>query len=318
MIGTLQLFSLTGMAFVALASLSVALLVRARRPALAEVAPIPRRRSLAWLAATPPLLTAAGLLACVLPSALAIASSHGDHCGHHEGHPHLCPWHPPAHTSLLGWGVLGAVAIWLMLRGAPHLVALWRGHRAANALLAQTTDAGSFRRIASPEPFAAAVGLLAPVVLVSRGLEEHVSPAELEAVLAHERGHVRRKDALVLCAARLLWSPLPAMLAGPLLSELAEACEEAADREAAQAVGDELIVADAILAVSRLRAVPLWGPVIGFEAHATARRVKRLMDPATGRTRWGGLAVLGLALLTLALAEPLHHGAETMLGVLAH
>jgi len=263
----------------------------------------------------------------MLPSAIAFATQAGDHCGHHDGHPHLCPWHLPDHGSVLGWVLLPACGAWVASRVQAPARAAATGAELASGLDRSVSDSVLGRRDApegevvvvdSSLVFAATVGLLRPRVFVSRGLRARLNPDEFRAVLAHEQGHARRRDALRLALVRSLWSLVPATLSGPLLTELSVACEEACDQEAAALVGDPLIVADAIVAVSRALGgdqLPL-SMSVGFGACATDRRVRRLLDPARGRSTLGLVSLTGAALLVLALAEPLHHATETFLGLL--
>lgn len=62
--------------------------------------------------------------------------------------------------------------------------------------------------VASDEPFSFAYGLVVPRVVVSEGLLSIVSPTELDAVLEHERYHVRNLDPLKVVLARVLPSAL--------------------------------------------------------------------------------------------------------------
>jgi hypothetical protein len=127
------------------------------------------------------------------------------------------------------------------------------------------------------------------------------------------------------CAARLLsWPHLPA-LRRALLAELALFSEQACDAEAARRVGDRLLVAEAILAVERLLAAraPVEAAALpAFGGSPVAERVRELLapertPPPAASTR--GLAAFGaLGVLTaLALADPLHHATEHLIGLLA-
>lgn len=85
----------------------------------------------------------------------------------------------------------------------------------------------------SDEPFSFAYGLVAPRVVVSRGLLDSAEPAELLAVVEHERYHVRRLDPLKVVVARAASTAyffLPALRG--LRRRYAAASELAADRRA--------------------------------------------------------------------------------------
>ena len=88
------------------------------------------------------------------------------------------------------------------------------------------------------EPYSFSYGSLTPRVVVSRGLLESVEPDELDAVLVHERYHVRNLDPLKVLIARTL--PV-AFFFLPVLRELQRRYvagrELAADRSAIRACG---------------------------------------------------------------------------------
>ncbi|MGH2556896.1 MAG: M56 family metallopeptidase, partial [Actinomycetota bacterium] len=88
------------------------------------------------------------------------------------------------------------------------------------------------------EPFSFAYGLLRPRVAISGALVEGASGAEVQAVLEHERYHVRNLDPLKVLLARSLASGffyLPALRG--LRSKYLAGRELAADRRAVDAVG---------------------------------------------------------------------------------
>ncbi len=88
------------------------------------------------------------------------------------------------------------------------------------------------------EPFAFTFGLGEPRVAVSRGLVEQLSPEELEAVMVHERYHVRARDPLKLVVARVAARTcffLPAV--GHLVARYLAGRELAADRRSRRDLG---------------------------------------------------------------------------------
>jgi Zn-dependent protease with chaperone function len=68
----------------------------------------------------------------------------------------------------------------------------------------RTGLAGRLVLVDCEEPFSFAYGALTPRVVVSRGLCEHTTPHELDAVLEHERYHVHNLDPLKVLLARSL------------------------------------------------------------------------------------------------------------------
>lgn len=122
-----------------------------------------------------------------------------------------------------------------------------------------------------------------PRVYIARELPQRLASDELEAVLAHEAEHVRRRDPLRLFWLRalarvLFW--LPAL--GRLADDLADEWEITADDAAART--HALPLASAILRMSGVSAQSL-DPAVGFHESALfARRVRRLAgeEPAIG------------------------------------
>src|SRR5262249_61529839 len=92
--------------------------------------------------------------------------------------------------------------------------------------------------VAGEEAFAVTYGVIRPRILVSTGLTTALTPAEIGAVLAHEREHLRHRDPLRRLAGRLFaaWAcylPAARWLAG----RAALRHELAADRAAAGRAG---------------------------------------------------------------------------------
>ncbi|WP_027945389.1 M56 family metallopeptidase [Amycolatopsis taiwanensis] len=105
------------------------------------------------------------------------------------------------------------------------------------------------RLVNTQEQVVVTTGLLRPTVVLSVGLVETLSRAELRAVLAHEHSHARRRDPLLV----LLGSVLAAHLwflpvARDLRSRAAREHELAADRHAATRCGRQAL-AGALLRV---------------------------------------------------------------------
>ena len=110
--------------------------------------------------------------------------------------------------------------------------------------------------VAGEEAFAVTYGLIRPRILVSTGLTTALTPAEIGAVLAHEREHLRHRDPLRLLAGRLLaaWAcclPAARWLAG----QAALRHELAADRAAAGRAGRG-VLAGALLKLASRPACP--------------------------------------------------------------
>jgi TonB family protein len=141
----------------------------------------------------------------------------------------------PAPVLLLGLWALGflAVALWWAVRAlrvralvrasVPHAAPLPRGASGPQVRMAP----------ALVEP--ALVGIFRPVLLLPQGIAEHLSAAQLDAVLAHELAHWRRRDNLTAAAHMLVeavfwFHPLVWWLGARLVDERERACDEAVVR----------------------------------------------------------------------------------------
>jgi len=103
----------------------------------------------------------------------------------------------------------------------------------------------------APQRFSFVYGALAPRVIVSRGLLQGLSTAELRAVLEHERYHVANLDPLKILVARVLTAAfvlLPAL--DSLHSRYVASRELAADRRALRVCGRN-VLARALMKVVR-------------------------------------------------------------------
>ena len=75
------------------------------------------------------------------------------------------------------------------------------------------------------------VGWVKPVLLVPEGIAERLTPRQLEAVLAHELCHVRRRDNLtsaihMIVEAMFWFHPLVWWIGARLVEERERACDE--------------------------------------------------------------------------------------------
>lgn len=159
-------------------------------------------------------------------------------------------------------------------------------------------------------PAAFTAGLIAPRIFVSTGLLQLLDEDELEAVLLHERSHLRHKDPAYLLLGRALSVACPF---APAVRELARrhqaAVELAADEEVAATQGQTLGLSSAILKLFRVQspylAVSPFTPVGDL-------RLTRLLDgevrlpPLSWRGQLQTAAAIGLlafpSILTYAFA----------------
>ena len=234
--------------------------------------------------------------------------------------------------------VLVALAAAALVLGSLAGLRVWRSLRATRAL------GGTLMRGARPVslpgldvpafavscdfPIVAVVGVLRPRLIVAESVLAACDRDHMRAIVAHERGHLRRRDNLV----RLLLTSTPDALSWSSLSRRLidawhEAAEDAADDDSA-AAGSEgrLLLAEALIRVARLApagARPLALPASAlFRGENVERRVRRLLDAprvatAPVRTLGGramtGAAVAGLGVLTLHFRHQLVERAVTLL-----
>lgn len=273
--------------------------------------PAALRADAAVCAALLPILTAGVLAISVAAPAFGLGA---DHCTAHGHHAHLCPWHGLPLTA--PWLFLGAAAWATGLARAARVV--WRVVRAerlasAMAEIGERGAAGVYV-IPTDVPLCHAVGALHPRIVVSRRLSETLPADQWMAAVAHEQGHVDRRDPR--------WSAILAMATGfapPSAlweDEWRRAAEEAADDVAASRI-DGATVARALVAVARLRLGV--APGLAFDGPGLERRVRRLLGAPMppGRARAGRYVAAMLVFAALAMAggrAHLHHGAEETWG----
>jgi len=155
--------------------------------------------------------------------------------------------------------------------------------------------------------FVAAAGFRHPRVVVSAGALTVLDDAELEASLAHERGHIARRHRWVLLFAQSA-SALARFIPGTRRAarELGFHIERDADQWAVRRSGDPLALASAICkAASTAFSKPA---LTTLGAGSATRRVAALIDPpARGCARGAAgvlAAVLGVWVVALAIALP--------------
>lgn len=325
---SLQLFLLAAVAFLVLGSFVAAVAARVFAARLARWEPRARHGALVLLAALPVLTAFSLLLSASLPSLIALVLPGLDHCPMHDDHhAHLCFVHLPKvgiHLPVLLALVFGLS--YLALRAMLALSATVRAMRVLSSLrrTGEHRDDLGITVVETHVPICCAAGLLRPRVLLSRGLLESLGDEERAVVLAHERAHVRRRDAFVASVVRALAVIHMPKTARWLVREVEIAAEQACDEEAAEGVGDRLAVASAILTVERAAqhaaARELDGLAVGFGECAVERRVEALLADPRPQVSLGPLVILlGLAALTvLALAGELHHLTESFLSAIAH
>lgn len=171
--------------------------------------------------------------------------------------------------------------------------------RTAEIRTAQNRSAGV---LDTDVPIAVAVPGRRGGVLVSRGLLGRLSPAELQVVFQHERSHLRHRHHRYLAVGALSAGVLPPL--GALNGRLRFALERWADEEAAEAVGDRVLVANTIARVALARSSSGTAPYPAFADSEVVARVEALLGTPPGKNLVTGPFVMaGTGLTTSGLAS---------------
>lgn len=204
--------------------------------------------------------------------------------------------------------VAGIVLVGL-LRPVLTLALSWRDSR----LLARTSrDAPELGVRVTPleTPWSACVGFLPSRVYVTEGLTSLLDADELEAVIAHESAHARRRDNLRLLLAQALFGPtitIPSAHAS--YRRLRGSLERAADERALQSESREGALASALVAAARkLRESSPAVEGRGLRARLAAKhrddfvaeRVRRAVEAGAGQRSAPRRAALLLSSAVLA------------------
>jgi Zn-dependent protease with chaperone function len=211
---------------------------------------------------------------------------------------------PAGLGALLLAGGAGRVA--LALRASARLRRQWR----APASVRMAGCPVEILRAETPFPVVALMGWFRPRLIVASRVFDACTPAEIEAVIAHELAHLASRDNL----RRTVLTVCPDVLAGSRTARAierawADATELAADDRAAHAgPRRRLDLASALVKVARL-AVDVAPPPLPssalFRGEPVADRVRRLLapqpeTPSSGRWMTSAWVVLG-TIITLAV-----------------
>lgn len=265
------------------------------------------------------------VLVCLLPSAFAGLNPAWDHCLEHRGHPHLCLAHGHWQPTLLGLVLIMGLTLGVTVPLVRFLWTYRKGRRSLASMLALGEPDQGFFRLRVAQPLAFTTGIVRPKICLSEGLLDTLPEPHLAVVLAHETAHQRRRDGLRLLLAEGTTLILIPQFRVQLLEDLLQTTELACDAAAAHRVGDALVVAEALLAASRLHlgAWPgLWRSLPALGGGHLRPRVDALLNPKPcDQAWWAGARILPVSLLLVgllaALSGEVHHALESLLGLLS-
>ncbi len=281
------------------ASLLAAVAWRHARLRLGQIEPASQARTILALRLAPPLLAVVAALVLVLPAMLVFE-------------PRDAAERPGIVLLLVASAGAAAVAraaarVWTRAVATRRWLRMHAGGGVAVDGLQPplvAIDAGF--------PVFAVAGVFRPRVLVSTRVLSACPPSLVEAMLAHEREHLRARDNV--CRWLLLAGPLApgaGRAAAAMDAAWARAREHAADLAAARSrPGAALDLAEALVRVARLAAgaapPALEGSML-FEGGGIEARVRRLVTPPderTPNTRLARALAVGMSVVLVALASP--------------
>jgi beta-lactamase regulating signal transducer with metallopeptidase domain len=151
----------------------------------------------------------------------------------------------------------------------------------------------------------AVVGWLKPVVLLPVTALSGLSPAQIEAILAHELAHIRRHDYLInvlqmAIETALFYHPAVWWISAQMREERENCCDDIA----AQTCGDRLLYARALARMEELRHWP--APLaMGAAGGPLARRIRRILQTPQRRKIGAQSPAAAILLATVVVILPL-------------
>ena len=182
------------------------------------------------------------------------------HC--HMGRDSGAPEKPSQSAALLMAGGVGQIPHSVCAVGEP-----WEPHGLPVRMI---------KRAKQMEP--GVFGVLRPVLLLPEGINERLSAAELQSVIAHERCHIRRRDnsatAIHMFVEAIFWfHPLVWWIKARLIHEQERACDE----EVLTRGVDPQVYAESILKICKLYVDSPLACVAGIAGSNLKHRIENIM-----------------------------------------
>ena len=234
-----------------------------------------------------------------------------------DWHYRFLPAIPPILVAVWFGGILLVLAgWWRRWRGiaeAVHAAEPLRDGREVEALTRVSRRAGVRKRIdvlLSPMSLEPGIfGIVDPVLVWPAEISEHLQDAHLEAILAHEVEHVRRRDnlaaAIHMLVEALFWfHPLVWWLGARMVDERERACDEAV----LQLGGEPQVYAESILKTCQFCLESPLTCVAGVTGSDLKQRVLRIMTQHSAGKLSFGKKLLLVAIGVAAIAGPVVFG----------
>ena len=227
-----------------------------------------------------------------------------------NGLPGPAPGVPTSHTT--SGLALATLAIWICGTAAVLRIRFTTWRRIRRALRTSTPihfdhialPAGVQMRTTSSVLEPGVVGFWHPVILIPAGIDRHLTPSQLEAVLAHEICHIRRRDnllaALHMLVETVFWfHPLVWWIGGRLVDERERACDE----EVLRLHRAPRIYAEGIIRVCERYVDARLACVAGVSGSDLKRRIEAIMsdEAAEHVSPWKKIILVSAAVATTAI-----------------
>src|SRR5580658_5555671 len=187
----------------------------------------------------------------------------------------------PRDSSPAPWTNLAILSVWMCGFAALTLMRLkkWWHIRLVVRASASIAISAPIEARSSPgllEP--GVVGLIRPLLMLPQGIAERLTSLEMDAILAHELCHVRRRDNLLafihMIVETIFWfHPLVWWIGARLLEERERACDE----DVLSRGNQPDVYAEAILNVCKLYASTRLACVSGVTGANLKRRIEAIM-----------------------------------------
>jgi uncharacterized protein (TIGR03435 family) len=204
-------------------------------------------------------------------------------------------------------GVLGITCSWIIR---------WRSIRAVvrnakplrSGVMVSDTDL-------EPDLEPGVFGIFRPVLVLPAGIFDRLTPAQLQAILAHEMCHIRHRDNLLaaihMFVETVFWfHPLVWWIGKRMVAEREQACDE----EVLRTLGEPQAYAEAILGVCKLYVESPLRCVSGVTGADLKRRIEAIMKNRIGMKlspqKQVGLAVAGMVAFAVPVAIGIIHSSS--------